>query len=403
MMIIYMLLLTSSLLQSGDLTDLLYDNSSDDSASETEEENKPQLIATDLFRKGMWGTEDYPVKKYRYNSEKPQFITNDQFIEGIGGTVNWPVEKCRHNTEKLTELTESEVLNPFWSKLRNGTQEQKDNLLLEIASMHISDFLYLAKRKNIAAAVFIGANLEKIQSILSKTFSSSDLLCGAVLFNDLPLTRLLLTHNYPCTRSTFLGEPIIFYARTVAIARLLIQYGAKTDARCSWNRTLLHKVTDSCFEPALISLYRYHGASPMETDKDGETPLSLLLNDARQDHFIKKAALLLVGLTPHQKIALLEPINMNEKKYSPRMLTSLKNFLKRAEEQSLRKIAAQKKEEQPQEESRNISEKEDGKAPDESPAIAMEQKEFFDLPEWFELPEWGNLLGNDSNSEEGQE
>lgn len=363
MTIIYMLLLTSSLLQSGDLTDSLSDHSSDDSMSETEEEGKPPFIATDIFRKGMWGTEDYPVKKYRCNSEKPQFITNDQFIEGIAGTVNWPVEKYRHNAEKLTELTESEVLNPFWSNSRDKTQEEKDNLLLEIAKMHIPDWLYLATRKNIAAAILIGADLKRIQPILNKGYSSSDLLRGAVLFNDLPLTRLLLTHNHPCATSTFLGTSIIFYAKTVAIARLLIQYGAKTDSRGLFKRTLLHEVADSLYKPALISLYLYHGVSPMETDKNGDTPLSLLLNDPQdQDNFMKKAALFLVGLTPGQKIALLKSINRDEKKYSPRMLTSLKNFLKKAEEQSRCKIAAQKKEEQLQEESSDTSEEEeDGK------------------------------------------
>jgi hypothetical protein len=45
MTIIYILLLTSSLLQSGYLTELLYDLSSDDSGSETEEQSLRKLNA----------------------------------------------------------------------------------------------------------------------------------------------------------------------------------------------------------------------------------------------------------------------------------------------------------------------------------------------------------------------
>lgn len=190
-MIMYIALLTSSLLHSGDLTELLYNDSSDDSWSETEEGEKPQkLIFTDILPDGMWGTRDCPVEKYR------------------------------HHSEQLTKLTEYEVINFFWSKMRDAPQEKRDNLLLEVATTYIGgDPFYLAKRKNIAAAVLIGANLIKIEPILRQNYWN--LLYDSVLQNDLSLTRLLLTHNHPYSSSPFGEQSILFHTERVDIAKLL--------------------------------------------------------------------------------------------------------------------------------------------------------------------------------------
>lgn len=238
-----------------------------------------------------------------FYSAASNLTTTDLLPDDMWGTKDWPVEMYHCDSKQLTELTEHEIMNPFWLNMKDAPQEKKDTALLEIVNTDIEGYCYLAERKNIAAAARIGANLVKIQASLQ---SHRSLLHGPILKNDIPLVSLLLAHNASVhEKNYYFKEEAIFSAQTVDMANLLIKkYKTLNDIqnlRGQYGCTLLHKAMGNHYEPELITLYRSYSVSPMETENHGNTPLML----AKSDSKLEKVKLLLHGLTWEEKAQLI--------------------------------------------------------------------------------------------------
>lgn len=295
-----------------------------------------------------------------------KFITTDQLPNGMWGTKDWPVKAYGDNPKKqhYSELTAHEVRNPFWWQMKDASQKEKDDALLKIVNAHLSDQFYLADRKNIAAATWIGANLLKIKTD-QETYTRG-ILASAFRLNDIPLMSLFFAHKFPVHEERF----IFWNARTVDMAKLCIQHGALDNIE-NFKRSHryvcpLHYIIAMQYELELITLYRSYGFSPMEIDSKGRTPLEVLFQrgTVSSKKLLKGAVFLLTGLTPIEKIILLTKLhrrafwglNPDNEEWEDRSedqmmynlnpktieLTVLLTFLKKTGKQSLHNIKSEK-------------------------------------------------------------
>lgn len=226
--------------------------------------------------------------------------------DGMWGANNRSKDPRNYFKKKsnLPELIKEEVMNPFWLKMEKASQKEKDSTLFKIILPAMQHYPYLEIRKNIAAAVWAGANLQHVQNKVK-------LFPFLIEKNDISLVSFLIAHNASADETGFFDNPLIFSAKTVAMAKLLIdanKYEQDDLQKLRGNyskKTLLHKVMIDDYEPELIPFYRSYGISPLMNNKHQNSPLMELVYHNKQNAVIKKAALLLTRLTPAQKVALI--------------------------------------------------------------------------------------------------
>lgn len=255
------------------------------------------------------------VKEDQTDADKPLIVYNPYIVELTKGM--WAHSYLKGTTDNTQlaeplELTEQEVMNPFWLQIKNTGQHNKDLALMQIFDA-MAHYPYLTIRKDMAAAIWAGAHL-----LAQRSYQLSDIITYIMEKNDISLAKLVFNHN-ASVHEMHWGDPIIFYARTVNMAKLLFaQYKPEELAiihnlkHSSYQGTLLHKAMDEDYEPALIPFYRAHRVSSMTTDKDGDSPLATLLKHSSKKNLLKKATLLLTGLTL-QKVGLIWARNQRKK------------------------------------------------------------------------------------------
>lgn len=144
-------------------------------------------------------------------------------------------------------LDEKYITTPFWNDMKKRSQAEKDAALKKhVLEEHFGTASWYLQRYHIAAAVAIaGANPNTRGDLLGWVP-----LNNALSHQDEPLTNLLLSHGadpklpHSMTGST-LGAPLIFSAKTVALATALIKHGATIDVTDRLGRTVLHKAAIS--------------------------------------------------------------------------------------------------------------------------------------------------------------
>lgn len=167
-------------------------------------------------------------------------------------------------------LERKHVMNEYWLKIETQSPEVKEAALKKILRLTFSDIGYPLLRYHIAAAVYAGAN-PNVE--VSEIYASA--LDIAVLYEDLDLCSLLLEKGANPNTAHF-GKPVLFDVYQATLAELFLQHGARVDV-CYARSTLLHQVMAEPYSPLLIDLYKEKGLSPFYTDRNGDTPLGLLL------------------------------------------------------------------------------------------------------------------------------
>jgi hypothetical protein len=230
----------------------------------------------------------------------PREIADDAW----GFSKKYSVAQYRHDI-KLIELSEKEVMNPFWLQMKNESQEKKVTTLITIFKALRGDPFYLARRYNMAAAIYAGIDVPALQS------KRTSLLRKIVQKQDYHLTKLLLTHGADANKMGEAKNPVIYYAETVLLAQLLIDSGVnikETPKTKRYAETLLHEAIEPDHESALITLYRGYGIDPIEYDWFKKTPLMRLVDYAfryKDQEIITRASFLLQDLPKEEAIALI--------------------------------------------------------------------------------------------------
>lgn len=96
---------------------------------------------------------------------------------------------------------------------------------------------------------------------------------------DVAFARFLLTRGANATalrRSGDSESPLIFFAKTTQMAKVLIQHGAEGNVH-SWGTELLSSVWSAEKAPALIPLYVANGAKVNQLDSKGTLPMNNLV------------------------------------------------------------------------------------------------------------------------------
>jgi hypothetical protein len=224
------------------------------------------------------------------------------------------------------------------------------NLLQEYAyyaeNPALLSFFYAKQRRFFAATIICGANpnlqIEKGQNYINP-------LIVALQRNDEDLVQFLMEYGAHANGMD-LYEPYIFKAKKVAIVEQLLARGASISCKGVDEMNLVHQcLYDSSFEPELVDLYKKGGVDPLAIDKRGNTPLHYLSMLGLSNAFLKKAELVLQGLTPAQLIKLCSTQNKDGKTVMALLSGYItKNSLFKSEAQELmdllrvRLIAAQK-------------------------------------------------------------
>jgi hypothetical protein len=168
-------------------------------------------------------------------------------------------------------------MNPFLLKITESYCQEKKILTLIQILHELPDGDYASRRYNVAAAVYAGIDVPKLQSL--KKLCHYLLLSDTVEHGDYPLTELLLKNKANALeRNNDRSKPVIYDAQTAQLARLLIDYGALKENWHSDGTTLLHQAMWLDYEPALIPLYKEHGIDPMTRNDIGWTPLIELVS-----------------------------------------------------------------------------------------------------------------------------
>lgn len=228
------------------------------------------------------------------------------------------------------------VMNDYWramalqNTIKNPTV--KDSALKKILELQFTDFGYPLKRYHIAAAVYAGANPD-VQSFNDSALSL------AIVHNDTALCKMLLEHGADANAKSF-GTPIIFNAKTKAIAELLVHFGARGDAIDGSGGSLLHQAMSEIYDPELIPLYKGRGVALNQLDKYGNTPLDVLAlylgKGYSTDSTQKKVDALFAGLDEGSVKQLITPrlFEILGKKvgYAQYMDTFLRSYLKPKQE-----------------------------------------------------------------------
>lgn len=203
------------------------------------------------------------------------------------------------------ELSNDLTLKPFWQELRAVKQEQKDDALLKASTT--DDFIdqYSKKtRKDIAAIVYVGANVAAVQYMQDQIIGGRRLLPDVVLMHDIPLARILIEHGADVHQKTYNDETAIYNAQTVAIAQLLIAHRALDDLTKDQKAKLMHKVMEPDYDPQLITLYKENGVYLAPSDYNDTSPLISLVR-IPQNYMNTKARLFLNGYGKQERLDLL--------------------------------------------------------------------------------------------------
>lgn len=209
--------------------------------------------------------------------------------------------------DEWSALDKDTVMTSYFRTMENATQEEKEKELHQILAMRGGNKIYAKQRKKIAALVYMGTNLVEVQR--NQYYLGLKLLPDVTRKQDLPLITLLLEHGADIDQKDNCGIPAIFYAQKVAIAQLLIDYGAFNNLEPQQKQILLANVMRDSREADLITLYKKHGCNDlMGCDEFNWTPL-MRLATWPQKQMIKKAKLLLKDLYPEQITHLLRAKN----------------------------------------------------------------------------------------------
>lgn len=209
-----------------------------------------------------------------------------------------------HWSKGYPELTENTVMNDYWQAIRSSpSQIQKNQALIKVLKMPGGDPIYPKQRKEIAAAMFAGADVRTVQELSSDSELTFRLLPDITLKQDISLLKLLFALNKDAYvyEEDGSGEPPIFYAKTVAVAQLLIEHGALTYLNRQEKHRLFERAMQDDRHYGLITLYKAYGLDPMAHNEYNWTLLMQLTRQPYQDT-IRKAELLFDGKISHQQI-----------------------------------------------------------------------------------------------------
>ncbi len=248
--------------------------------------------------------------------------------------LNRSIEKYRYNNESLPDspLDQPSVVNTYWKSKQDAVQYEKDHamgkMLLALSGYHQYNLL----RRNIAAAIYIGANLKSHREDLP--------LGKAVSANDTQFLTLLIKNGIP------LHHKFIEDATTVPMAEFLLNNGLKINWENYFGQNLLFQSMFENHAPALIKFYKEKGLSPFHFDSHDDSPLHMIgIWCVLDKNSIKKTDLLLENLTNKEIISLITHANkknetifdyLKSHKNSDEAV-SLENHLKMRLEQALKK------------------------------------------------------------------
>lgn len=218
-----------------------------------------------------------------YNRNLPcGFIT--KLIPGMWGTPGYEAPEYPYKGELLwTDFAESN--NPFFERLANASQEEKDYVLIVAADVPGASKSYRTRRRNMFAAVAAGGRA-------SELLPDNGLVQQAALMEDHILVDWLLrkgnanVHELDCSHET----PIM-RTHTIATAQVLINYGALEDSKT--RKALPGRVMWSDMDPLLTDIYRQE--HKLDFWQPDDRPLDVLPWWSDQ-WIVAKAAFLFKGL-----------------------------------------------------------------------------------------------------------
>lgn len=244
-----------------------------------------------------------------------------RFVSGLQQTLftNVPPDHTREwyiamyhprPVDRTGPLAEERVMTKYWRGIASKPQMAKNAALHHVCRSVQGDHNYPCKRLHMAAALMAGA-------VATRESSDDSPLCAAILYDDIHLAQLALSKGAdPNGRQQDLeSTPYFFGARSVAMAEICRQAGARMRLHNSGGETVLHTVSYSYgWDPELIRYYRRHGVSPCIADKRGYTPLHILarrISCLPSEKLQERCALLLEGLPLHELLVL---CNMKDKR-----------------------------------------------------------------------------------------
>ena len=197
-------------------------------------------------------------------------------------TERYGCKYCPEGDCKQTEMFDCKGLlkNPYWQKVLNMQQKDKNDILAEMLAQSGGDPHYWRHRRcHIAAAVCAGANPDTKSK---STYDGWKRPLFNLLHQDPPMIKLLLEHGADpevnISRSFFHRHPAICEARTLQEAELLFEHGANPHVKCDMEPNILYEVLvhDRGETPELVELYLQKGVDPNESDERGYTALHRL-------------------------------------------------------------------------------------------------------------------------------
>jgi DNA-directed RNA polymerase subunit F len=198
------------------------------------------------------------------------------------------------------------VSNEYWQKIALLPDQQKNEALKKILKLNFTDDGYPLWRYHIAAAFSIAGVKPTDQDDIDACLGD------ATLFQDYALCKLLLEHGAnPNGRHA--GDAHLFLAKKRSLAELLIKHGAQTTVKNSAGWNLLMDSMYSGKQTEMITFYRSHGISPLDTDENNTTALHVLAfsaGDHSKKEIIERLSALLKDLS-HNEIKQLIQVKQN--------------------------------------------------------------------------------------------
>ena len=172
---------------------------------------------------------------------------------------------------KDTPLDKDRVMNNFWQRMEDKSQEEKDEAFIKYAVSGYDDYTRHIQWLQIVAGVHAGANPNKCPKYETSALNR------AVDNDYYALVKFLLDHNAdPNIISSFDERTPLFDAENAAMAQLLVSKGALIQNQDYIGSNLLHNVICHHYQPALIKYYHSQGVRYDAQNKYGNTSLELL-------------------------------------------------------------------------------------------------------------------------------
>lgn len=223
-------------------------------------------------------------------------------LVGADDLLSDRMHQLLHPTRKL--LPESLKEDPYWHDLKSKPREDITAALFKACALDDNTISYKKKRKYIAALVYMGADIQAVQQRQNQEMGARQLMLEVAQMHDIPLAELLLDHDADVNQATFTGETAIYYAQTVALAKVLLKKNALDNFDLRQKIKLMHKIMEPEYELGLITLYKENGVYLGTDDYSEGSPIMTLVGNP-QNYMDKKAELFLNGYSPADKIALL--------------------------------------------------------------------------------------------------